>query len=43
MIREHHEPNGGVSEQTPGDGRGQRSLACCDPWSLKECAARLSD
>ena len=38
MIREHHEPNGSVSEQTPGDGRGQRSLVCCNPWSLKECS-----
>ena len=25
MVRE--------SEQTPGDGEGQGSLACCSPWS----------
>ena len=24
------------SEQTPGDGEGQRSLACCSPWGRKE-------
>ena len=23
-------------EQTPGDGEGQRSLACCSPWGHKE-------
>ena len=23
-------------EQTPGDGGGQRSLACCSPWGCKE-------
>ena len=23
-------------EQTSGDGEGQRGLACCSPWGLKE-------
>ena len=23
-------------EQTPGDGEGQESLACCSPWGRKE-------
>ena len=23
-------------EQTPGDGEGQGSLACCSPWGCKE-------
>ena len=23
-------------EQTPGDGDGQGSLACCSPWGHKE-------
>ena len=23
-------------EQTPGDGEGQGSLACCSPWDCKE-------
>ena len=23
-------------EQTPGDSEGQRSVACCSPWGLKE-------
>ena len=24
------------SEQTPGDGGGRQSLACCSPWGGKE-------
>ena len=28
--------NGRKSEQTPGDGEGQGSLACCSPWGCKE-------
>ena len=28
--------NGHELEQTPGDGEGQGSLACCSPWGLKE-------
>ena len=24
------------SEQTPGNGKGQGSLACCSPWVRKE-------
>ena len=24
------------SEQTPGDGGGRQSLACCSPWGCKE-------
>ena len=23
-------------EQTPGDGKGQRSLVCCSPWGRKK-------
>ena len=23
-----------VGWRTPGDGEGQRSLACCSPWGL---------
>ena len=30
--------NGHESEQTPGDGDGQGSLACCSPWGLRESA-----
>ena len=26
-------------EQTPGDGEGQRGLACCSPWGHKESDA----
>ena len=28
----HHWLNGHEFEQTPGDGEGQWSLACCSPW-----------
>ena len=28
--------NGHECEQTPGDGEGQGSLACCSPWGCKE-------
>ena len=27
-------------EQAPGDGEGQRSLACCSPWGCKELDMR---
>ena len=30
------ELNGHEFEQTPGDGKGQGSLACCSPWGHKE-------
>ena len=36
MVRYHHQLNGHEFEQTPGDGEGQRSLACCSPWGHKE-------
>ena len=32
----HHRFNGHESEQAPGDGEGQGSLACCSPWGHKE-------
>ena len=25
-----------MSEQIPGDSKGQGSLACCSPWACKE-------
>ena len=28
----HHRLNGHEFEQSPGDGEGQGSLACCSPW-----------
>ena len=28
MVRQHHQLNGRESEQVPGDGEGQGSLAC---------------
>ena len=32
----HHQFNGHELGQTPGDGEGQGSLACCSPWGLEE-------
>ena len=31
-----HQLDGFESEQAPGVGDGQGSLACCSPWGLKE-------
>ena len=36
MIGWHHRLNGHEFKQAPGVGDGQRSLACCCPWSCKE-------
>ena len=36
MVGWHHQLNGREFEQTPGDGEGQESLACCSPWGHKE-------
>ena len=36
MVECHHWLNGHKFEQTPGDGEGQRGLACCSPWGHKE-------
>ena len=36
MVGWHHRLNGNESEQTPGVGDGQGSLACCDSWGFKE-------
>ena len=35
MVGWHHRLNGQEFEQTPGDGEGQRNLACCSPWGHK--------
>ena len=32
----YHQLNGLEFEQTLGDSRGQKSLACCSPWGYKE-------
>ena len=32
----HHRRNGHELGQTPGNGEGQRGLACCSPWGRKE-------
>ena len=36
MVGWHHSLKGHELEQTPGDGGGQGSLACCSPWGHKE-------
>ena len=36
MVRWHYWLSGHKLEQTPRDSTGQRSLACCSPWSCKE-------
>ena len=36
MVGWHHRLNGHESEQAPGDGEGQGSLVCCNPWRHKE-------
>ena len=36
MAGWHDWLNGRESEWTPGDGDGQRGLACCDSWGHKE-------
>ena len=36
MIGWHHQFAGHEFEQPPGAGEGQGSLACCNPWGLKE-------
>ena len=32
----HHQLNGHKFAQTPRDGEGQGSLACCCPWGHKQ-------
>ena len=36
VVRWHHWLDGHEFEETPGDGEGQGSLACCCPWGCKE-------
>ena len=36
MVGWHHQLNEHEFEQTQGDGEGQGSLACCNPWGCKE-------
>ena len=36
MVGWHHQLSGHESEQTPGDSKGQRILACCHPQGHKE-------
>ena len=42
MLGWHHRLNGYEFGQTPGDGEGQGSLACCIPWGLKRVGCDLA-
>ena len=35
MVEWHRWLNGHEFEQTPGDSKGQGSVACCNPWGLR--------
>ena len=35
-VRWHHRLSGHESEQTAGDSKGQRGLACCSAWGHAE-------
>ena len=36
MAGQHHQYNEHELGQNPGNGEGQRGLACCSPWGCKE-------
>ena len=36
IVGWHHQLDGHEFEQAPGDGDGQGSLVCCNPWGHKE-------
>ena len=36
MVGRHHGLDGHESEQAPGVGDGQGSLACCSTWGRKD-------
>ena len=36
IVRQHHRLKGHEFEQILGDGEGQGSQACCNPWGHKE-------
>ena len=36
MVGWHHWLDGHEFDRTPGDGKGQQSLACCSPWHCKD-------
>ena len=38
MVGWHHRLHGREFAQSPGDGEGQGSLACCSPWGHKDSA-----
>ena len=40
MVGWHHRLDGSEFDQTPGDGGGQRKLACCSPGDAEPDAAK---
>ena len=43
MVGWHHRLDGSEFDQTPGDGGGQRKLACCSPWGRRVGHGRASE
>ena len=39
VVGWHHQFNRHELGQTPGDGEGQGSMACCSPWGCEESDA----
>ena len=42
MVGWHHQLNGHEFAQTPGDGEGQGSLACCSQTRLSYCTTTMT-
>ena len=42
MVGWHHRLNGHEFEQVPGIGKGEGSLAYCNPWGHKESDTELN-
>ena len=42
IVGWYHRFDGREFEQTPGDGEGQGSLACCSPWGLQRVGHDLA-
>ena len=43
MVRQHRWLNGHEFEQTLGDGEGQGSLECCNPWGCTDTTEQLNN
>ena len=43
MVGWHHQFDGCEFEQTLGDGEGQGSLVCCNPWVVLDYIGQIWD